>query len=178
VEVRSISRITLRGSTVTESQSIRPSTSPYKPLRGVFIIILSVTAVTVVSKLFRPKEIVPWRSDFAAAREESRATSRPVLAYFTADWCPPCQTMKHSTWADKRVELALRDFVPVKIDVDTQRDLAIRYGIEGPPFIAILDDEARIRRFVGGYINEEDFLIWIGATTPTTAPIMPQLETR
>ena len=39
-----------------------------------------------------------WRSDLTAALENAAAQDKPVLAYFTAEWCPPCQIMKREVW--------------------------------------------------------------------------------
>lgn len=68
-----------------------PTTNPYKPFRGVLIIALAVAAVVMASKIFQPNEIIPWRTDFIAAREEARSNHKVVFAYFTAEWCAPAR---------------------------------------------------------------------------------------
>jgi thioredoxin-related protein len=158
---------------VTESSS--PSnTSAQKPLWGIFVILVAVSALVTISKLFRAKEIVPWRTDFIAAREESRTSHKPILAYFTADWCGPCDEMKHTTWADKHVEETLRDYVPVKIDIDHNLDLAMKYNADPIPLLAILNDEGHIVRQYTGLIEPADFVLWLKG--PGSAPLKPTLE--
>jgi thioredoxin-like negative regulator of GroEL len=110
-----------------------------KPVWGLFFILLAVTAVSLLMKATRPKEIVPWRSDYGTALQESRASEKPAFVYFTATWCGPCQTMKHTTWADKEVEAALRAFVPVKVDLDHQPDVARQFAVEAIPAYVVLD---------------------------------------
>ena len=91
---------------------------PTGPMWGVLLILVAMIAVSGVSRLFAAKEIIPWRTDWSAAREEARRSNKPVFAYFTASWCAPCQDLKHTTWADAKVDAALRKFVPIKIDID------------------------------------------------------------
>src|SRR3954469_14400082 len=95
----------------------------HRPLAFIFLVFFAMAAIVVVSRLRAGKDIIPWRTDLAAAESESRQTGKPVLAYFTAEWCPPCQEMARTTWSDNHVERALREFVPVKIDIDAHQDL-------------------------------------------------------
>jgi len=37
------------------------------------------------------------------ASEISQSTGKPVLVLVTADWCPPCQTLKRNTMTDQTV---------------------------------------------------------------------------
>ena len=110
-----------------------------KPVWGLFFILLAVTTVSLLVRASRPDEIIPWRPGYAAALDEARAGNKRTLVYFTASWCGPCQNLKHTTWADKGVEAALRDFVPVKVDVDAERDLATKYHVDAVPTFVVLD---------------------------------------
>ena len=136
------------------SQSLRP-------VRTLFIALCAVVVVALVVKAMRPKEIVPWRTDFAAASEEARREHKPVFAYFTAVWCGPCQTMAHTTWADKDVEAALRDYVPLKIDVDQHPDLADKYSVRAFPTFVILADDGHAVRQTDGGMPPEEMLAWL-----------------
>ena len=136
------------------SQSLRP-------VRTLFIALCAVVAVAIVVKALQPKEIVPWRTDFAAATEEARRARKPVFAYFTAVWCGPCQTMAHTTWADKDVDAALRDYVPVKIDIDQHPDLADKYSVRAVPTFAVLADDGHALRQTDGAMPPADMLAWL-----------------
>jgi thiol:disulfide interchange protein len=105
---------------------------------GIFAALCVVVAVALVSKALRPKEIIPWRDDFAAATAEARRDNKPVFAYFTASWCGPCQKLKSTTWADKDVDAALRDYVPARIDIDRNPDLADKYGVRAVPTFVVM----------------------------------------
>ena len=140
----------------------------YKPVFFILLVVLGIIAVAGISALTRPSPIIPWRSNWSDAQAEARRSGKPVFAYFTADWCGPCQRMKHTTWADAGVEAALRDYVPVMVDVDRQPDLARKYvptprNLEGGiPAFRVLDQNGQIAREAVGAMPPEDFLKWLG----------------
>jgi thioredoxin-like negative regulator of GroEL len=134
-----------------------------RPVRTLFLALCAVVAVSVIVKALRPKEIVPWRTDFTAATEEGRRDHKPVFAYFTAVWCGPCQTMTHTTWADKDVEAALREFVPLKIDIDQHPDLADKYSVRAVPTFAVLADDGHALRQTDGAMPPADMRAWLRA---------------
>jgi thiol:disulfide interchange protein len=109
----------------------------------------------------RAKEIVPWRTDLSAAREEAKRDSKPLLLYFTASWCGPCQEMKSQTWSDAGVETKLRNYVPVKIDIDADQAMAQEYRIDGIPAFVLLDREGNVAKATSGFMYPLQFLAWL-----------------
>ena len=134
---------------------------PYRSVWALFAIVLLISAAVNFSRFGSAKEIIPWRSDLAAAEAEAGRTHKPVLAYFTASWCGYCQQMAHTTWSDTKVEQALHAYVPVKIDVDAHQDIAKHYGITGMPSYAILDEQGKVVRQGDGALNSEEFIDWL-----------------
>lgn len=104
---------------------------------------------------------VAWRTDLDAALAEARRTGKPVLADFSAEWCPDCQVMKHDVWTDVQVGRDVeRLFVPLAVDVDQNRGVAEQYGISSIPTILILDATGKVRHQAGFMSRQEliDFL--------------------
>jgi thioredoxin 1 len=133
-----------------------------KPFWGILIIVGAVAAVFVVSSLLRPNEIVQWRTDFTAAQQEAATSGKPIFAYFTAEWCGPCQAMKRSTWADAKVDSKLHSYVPVKIDIDHNPALAMKYGANVLPMFVVMDAGGRvIKKYDDGALGPDDFLVWL-----------------
>lgn len=107
-----------------------------------------------------PKEVVPWRTDIDKARVESRDTGKPLLLYFTAKWCPPCRQMSRTTWADQKVADALNSVVPLKIDIDEYKDVAISYQINAVPTL-VLEKSADVSSRREGLITTGQLLEWL-----------------
>lgn len=134
---------------------------PLKPVRGLLIFVVLVSLATLMFNLLQAKEIVAWRTDWSAALAEADKSGRPFVAYFTADWCGPCQQMKHTTWADRRVKDALDWFSPVKVDIDARQDLASKYQVDSIPTMALIGRDGEIIRRTSGYMTSEEFLKWL-----------------
>ncbi|HDQ44888.1 MAG TPA: hypothetical protein ENN17_05230 [bacterium] len=95
-----------------------------------------------------------WLTDEETAFGTARSTGRPVLIDFFADWCAACHELDEKTWPDPAVRDALKDVVPLRIDLTRtdarSREIQARYRIVGMPTVVLLDAERReLRRFEG-----------------------------
>lgn len=90
--------------------------------------------------------------------ERARASARPVLIDYYADWCTDCVRMERTTFSDRRVRQALVEgFVLLRLDVTDafnpqSRALKQRFGVYGPPatlFLSASGKEQRELRFYG-----------------------------
>jgi thiol:disulfide interchange protein len=117
--------------------------------------------VTAISKLRPANDLVPWRTDVDAAIDSARVAGKPALLYFTATWCGPCQQMKQDTWSDAAVEARLRDYVPVKIDIDQNGELARRYNTEAVPMFVLVDKDGQTIKRTTGYMTPVQFIAWV-----------------
>jgi thiol:disulfide interchange protein len=88
--------------------------------------------------------------------------------------------MGTSTWSDKSVDAAMRDYVPVRIDFDKNAELDHRFMADetGIPLMVVLDSSGTPVKAHVGYLDAEDFLTWLKspasqvplATAPATNP--------
>jgi thiol:disulfide interchange protein len=147
-------------------------------LRGLmFAVLLGVMgAIFLPSMLYTffptraPSELVTWRTSFPAAEAEAQRTGKPMLIYFTASWCPVCQGLKTTLWADPRVAQALNKYVPVKLDVDLPENQPLAAAAAGPgaqsldlPAFVAADGHGQARMTVGG-MDSAQFLSWLDAS--------------
>jgi thiol-disulfide isomerase/thioredoxin len=92
--------------------------------------------------------------------------NRPTLVLFTADWCPPCQTLKSQVLNQPAVVKRLHgSLVFRKVDLTTRdrasSDVARQYGVDGIPTMILFDRRGReIDRYDRAQ-TVEDFLDWL-----------------
>lgn len=73
-------------------------------------------------------------------------SDKTVLLDFYADWCGPCQMVAPvlAQIAEER-----EDIVVGKINVDEEMQLALKFGVESIPMLAIIKDGKIISKSVG-----------------------------
>lgn len=135
----------------------------FKPIWGLFAILLVAAGVSAFVNLHQPRELVPWRSDIQKAMDDAGKTGKPVFLDFTASWCGPCQRLKTSTWADPDVNAAMKDYVPVQVDIDQNPGLAVQYHVDqsGIPTFVVLDKDQKLVKISTGYMPPDEFLKWL-----------------
>jgi len=109
---------------------------------------------------------IAWLHDIKQAKETAKSQNKPLMIDFFAEWCPPCKRMKDSTFTDQKVIRKSKHFIPVKIDVDKQGDIANKYqsnaskygGIGIPNILFISPDSTELAHPIG-YKNPETFIM-------------------
>ncbi len=102
--------------------------------------------------------------DIEAAMAGARASGKPVLLDFYADWCTDCVLLERGTFSDARVRAALQGYVRLQADVtDTDaRTQAIKrhFGVLGPPAILLFSADGREQKQLDfyGYRSVDEFL--------------------
>lgn len=75
-----------------------------------------------------------------AAFERARREARPVLLYWGAEWCPPCNQLKATLFNRQDFIERTRAYVPVSIDGDRPgaQKLGARFKVRGYPTMVVL----------------------------------------
>lgn len=71
----------------------------------------------------------------ATFEEEVLKSEKPVVVDFWAEWCGPCHAV--APVLDKIVEERSQDLKLVKVNIDEEQGLAMRYGIASIPTIVL-----------------------------------------
>jgi thiol:disulfide interchange protein DsbD len=108
---------------------------------------------------------IKWEKNLERALETAKGSNQLLILDFYADWCPPCNQMEKITYADSRVIEQLKNYIPVKIDIDKKQKLANQYdgnakanGGSGIPATIILDGNGTQLAKVHGFHTPEELL--------------------
>ena len=87
---------------------------------------------------------------------------KPVVLYFSAEWCTVCRSLEANVLPEPEVVEALQGWNPAKIDMtvtgEFQKLLMERYQIVGPPTFIMLDKQGNIVGRIVGNTNVEGLL--------------------
>lgn len=81
-----------------------------------------------------------------AAVQQAVEQGKPVILVFSADWCPFCRRLERETFTDGEVARLARQFAVFRVDMTSSNppaetvELAKRYGAEGLPTVAFLNE--------------------------------------
>lgn len=102
--------------------------------------------------------LVKWTS-FDEGMKTAAEKNLPVYVEFYATWCPPCKEMARTTFRNTDVAKMLNEeFVSVKVDIDKERDLALRYGARSIPHHVVMDSKGEILKVLRGGLPADMFM--------------------
>lgn len=98
------------------------------------------------------------------ALASARASGKPVMIDFFAEWCAACKELDRATYVAPKVVSEAQRFVRIKVDGTNGQDaldaLYQRFGIEGLPTVAFVSSGGEIlaNPRVTGFLGPEEFL--------------------
>jgi thiol-disulfide isomerase/thioredoxin/YHS domain-containing protein len=93
-----------------------------------------------------------WKTDFAAAEAEAKAANRPLVVHFGAVWCGPCKKMEKEVLNfPQALQMLDAGFVAVKVDLDKNKTIGAKYGVQNMPTDLIISPEGKILVRSEGY---------------------------
>lgn len=102
-----------------------------------------------------------WGEDYEAALKDAGVTKRHVVIAFYSEGCPPCAAMDRTVLGTTKVREALAGYLPVRIDVNRQREPAIRYQVFATPTFVVIDEAGRELARREGYQSIEEFVAFL-----------------
>ena len=114
---------------------------------------------------YAPKNDVAWASHYASAQEQSKASGKPILLFFTGKWCVPCRIMKRNVWADPEVESIVNArFTALTVDLGDSDAVGVskRYDVVMTPTTVIVDSKGLVRGRIDGGVGKTGMLELLG----------------
>ena len=122
-----------------------------------FFLLLAASNISAQPQRTAQKPGIGWQRNLDDAFKLAAEKDRPLMVEFMAEWCPSCRMMEDSTFVDPGVIEKAGRFVPVRIDVDKQKEVAERYkssarkygGIGIPNILFMTRDGVRLKQRIG-----------------------------
>lgn len=130
--------------------------------------------VVLLVFVFQMSEASSFTS-FEKAQKVALASNKMLIIDFTASWCGPCKKMDMDTWGDEKVKLLLENFVFVKIDIDSNKELAFKYNVKSIPNVFILDSNGIVVKSFLGYMGANKFIDAVGSYALSTEYLSKEL---
>tara|TARA_A100001391_G_scaffold203674_1_gene196691 strand:- start:344 stop:850 length:507 start_codon:yes stop_codon:yes gene_type:complete len=109
-----------------------------------------------------PQNDIAWADDYPSGKQLAAESGKPMILFFTGDWCVPCRIMKRTVWADEQVESVVdAGFTPILINVREPGDNSEaleQYEVYVTPTTIIADAEGNVLEQVQGAVSKPEFL--------------------
>ena len=95
---------------------------------------------------------IQWHA-YEAGMARGKFEKKKIFLHFTAAWCYYCRVMEEEAFKDPAIVSSLNEnFVPIKVDYDTETDTASFYRVQGLPDTIFLAEDGQIIGRGSGYI--------------------------
>jgi len=104
-------------------------------------------------------DALPWAHDLPTALSQANSEKKIVMVDFYTDWCQWCKRLDQNTFSDTRVQQALAQLVPVRLDAEREgREAAARFQVDGYPTLIFLNAAGAEVGRIPGYMDPGPFL--------------------
>ena len=108
---------------------------------------------------------IQWGNNLDSAFTIASNSNKFIMIDFMAEWCSPCKEMDKKTFSNTNIIKKSNEFIPVRIDVDKQQNIAEeyngnarKYGGIGIPNILFIDKEKKIIRHIVGFHDVDQLM--------------------
>ncbi len=109
---------------------------------------------------------------YKEAIDQSAKANKPLLLFFTAKGCQPCQKMKRELAPS--LQTVAGQIVYYEVDADVERDVVRKYSVDSTPTYLIVNGQEQILKSGVGYKDVKAFGEWLAA--PYSPPSRPQVD--
>ncbi len=96
-----------------------------------------------------------WYDDLNAASGAALNQYKPIMIFFSSSDCPWSRKLKDEVMKTPEVKAALKNFIPVRLDIDNNIKLAQRYGVRGSPTLVFLASDLSYIGICRGFLRSD-----------------------
>ena len=100
---------------------------------------------------------VNWVKDEKLAISLAAAKDQLILIDFWATWCGPCRTMDKKLWNTAEMASLSEKVIPLKIDIDIHKEIAMRYNITSIPRVLLITANGDVVWDKTGFSGPNDY---------------------
>lgn len=106
-------------------------------------------------------ETIQWYS-YENGLPKAKKEKKKIFLHFYTDWCKFCDIMNGDTFKSKPVVAYLnKNFIPVKVNSEKQRNIALEYKVRGVPSNWFINDTGEVIGNRPGYITSDDMILFL-----------------
>jgi len=123
-------------------------------------VILRALAVLLLTSGPAAEGGIRWERSFDEALKRAKASRKPILVDFWAEWCGWCHRLDKTTYVDPVVVRKAEEFVAVKVNTEgsaKDAEVALHYDVQSLPTIVFLSPEGRQIQRLNGFQGPGQF---------------------
>lgn len=124
----------------------------------------------------KPTAVEYFGDDFAAARAEAARERKPLLIYFTADWCSYCRQLEQEVLGRPDVQAAVKQFVCVRVDAGRQTGRCEEYRVRAYPTLVLADPAGTAIDRIVGLSTPTAVLTQLNAAATSVVAALPDTQ--
>ncbi len=150
--------------------------SPAQKLRkgaGVALMVGGLFAVT--NFVLTPKIELDWLKSEETAVATARASGKPLMIDFMAEWCLPCRELEVQVFSNPQVASELQNFTLLKVDLTRQDEdealelITRKYGVMTLPAVRFVTPTGKIAAHLNAMLTVPEFLDLLEKSKACTA---------
>lgn len=117
---------------------------------GLLLIVISIGVPAIAV------DPIQWRTDYDTARKEAVEKNLPLIVDVQTEQCMYCRKMEATTFVDPAfIALVKGNFIPLKIDGNKDRELAIALRVQMYPTLVLAGPDGKIHAFLQGFLTAD-----------------------
>jgi len=129
--------------------------------KSCLLLFISLGLIHVASATHAISNEIQWQT-YQNGITSAQSEGQKIFLHFFASWCGYCKIMDQKTFKDASVVQYLNEnFIPIKVETDQQRELAIQYRVTGLPSNWFLQTDSEKIANRPGYISPEEMFSFL-----------------